>query len=483
MLLALLAAVAAQEPADVSYHREVRPLLQAVCAGCHRPGETEGDLDVTSVAALLAGGRSGPSVVPGDPDKSLLVELVTPWDDEPPDMPEDADPLADEQVELLRRWIAAGAVDDSPADTGPRYDAANPPVYPRAPVVTALALSPDGAWLAVGGHHEVLLLPAEAPTSGADASEVAARLVGGAERVEDVAFSPGGTRLAVAGGAPGRAGVLEIWDVATRARTLALSLTDDCLFGPSWSPDGRLVAFGATDRALRAVDVETGEVVLFNAAHEDWVLGTTFSVDGSHLISVSRDRSMKLVKVATEQFIDNITSITPGALKGGLMAVACHPVRDELLVGGADGTPKIYRTYREKKRVIGDDYNLLRALEPLRGRVVDVAWGGEGAWAVAAASAASGGELCAWTAADGARRWHLSTPAGLYALAVSSDGRRVVAGGFDGAVIVVDATSGEQLRRFVPFPLAAGDALSPTELLDPREPHDPGPAPPVGGDS
>ena len=71
---------------------------------------------------------------------------------------------------------------------------------------------------------------------------------------------------------------------------------------------------------------------------------------------------MKLMKVDAQQFIDNITSITPGALKGGLISIDRHPGKDELLIGGADGTPKIYRMFRQKARKIGDDFNRIRNL-------------------------------------------------------------------------------------------------------------------------
>ena len=75
----------------------------------------------------------------------------------------------------------------------------------------------------------------------------------------------------------------------------------------------------------------------------------------------------KLTEVATQRFMDNITSITPGALKGGLGAVARHPKRDEIVVGGSDGEPKLYRVFRQTVRVIGDDSNLIREF-PAAGR-------------------------------------------------------------------------------------------------------------------
>lgn len=53
-------------------------------------------------------------------------------------------------------------------------------------------------------------------------------------------------------------------------------------------------------------------------AHEDWVLDTVFSTNGTHVISVGRDMTAKLTEVPTQRFVDNITSITPGALRGGL---------------------------------------------------------------------------------------------------------------------------------------------------------------------
>jgi WD40 repeat protein len=313
-------------------------------------------------------------------------------------------------------------------------------------VVTSLQWSPDGSLLAVSGWHEVLLW------SG-DGERLLARLVGLAERVESVAFSPDGKLLAVAGGTPACMGELQIWEVGTRTLKLAVPMTADSLYGASWSPDGRLCAFGAADRAVRAIDARTGERVLYQAAHEDFVLDTVFSKDGAHLVSVGRDRTMKLIQVSTQQFIDDITSITPGVQKGGLMAVARNPGSDELLVGGADGTPRLYRMFREKARKIGDDFNLIRAFAPLPGRVFAVAFGADGERIVAGSSTGHGGEVAVYHPCDGERIWQQPWPCGIYTVAIRSDGALVAAGGFDGKVALFDAERGTVVRKFTPVPI------------------------------
>lgn len=437
-------------PGTVSFHDDVRPLLQKHCQGCHQPARAGGKLILTAHDELMRGGRSqddDPIVVPGKPGESLLLITVLPDGDEPPEMPKDADPLSAAEVDILRRWIAQGAKDDSPPSSKRRFDAENPPVYEKLPVITALDFSPDGSLLAISGYHEVLL-------RSADGQKLEGRLIGLSERIEHVAFSPDGKQLAVAGGTPSQQGEVQIWDVEKRKLRVSSIFTHDTLYGASWSPDGKLVAFGGADNSLRAIDASSGKQVLFQGAHNDWVLGTTFSKDSSHLISVSRDRSMKLVMVETEQFIDNITSITPGALKGGLMAVQRHPAEDQVLVGGADGAPKIYRIYREKARKIGDDYNLIRAFEPLPGRVFSTEFSADGSRIIAGSSYDRRGEVRVYSAADGKTLWSVKLPVAIYAVAFHPDGKVAAVGGFDGKIRLLDAEKGTPIREFDPVPVA-----------------------------
>ncbi|MEY3023062.1 MAG: hypothetical protein RIS86_2260, partial [Planctomycetota bacterium] len=60
------------------FESRIRPLLVANCYGCHSlsSGKSKGGLRVDTRDALLSGGESGPAIVPGDPDSSLLVRAV-----------------------------------------------------------------------------------------------------------------------------------------------------------------------------------------------------------------------------------------------------------------------------------------------------------------------------------------------------------------------------------------------------------------------
>ena len=166
---------------------------------------------------------------------------------------------------------------------------------------------------------------------------------------------------------------MQVWDFAKKKLLMSVPFGFDTLYGVSWSPDGTKIAFGCSDNTVCAIDAATGDQVLQQGSHSDWPLDTVFIANGSHLLSVSRDQTVKLTEVATQRFVDNVTSITPGALKGGLQAIARHPQRDEIVVGGADGIPRVYRVFRITSRVIGDDSNLIRKLPGLTGRIFSVA--------------------------------------------------------------------------------------------------------------
>jgi len=143
--------------APVSYFKKIRPILQGQCQGCHQPAKAKGGYVMTDFAKLVAGGEDcakdkKQAVVAKDPESSFLVQQITPKDGAA-EMPPKKAPLGNVDIQLIRRWIAEGAVDDTPANARQRFDADHPPVYQRPPVVTSLDYSPDGSLLAVAGFH------------------------------------------------------------------------------------------------------------------------------------------------------------------------------------------------------------------------------------------------------------------------------------------------------------------------------------------
>ncbi|MHC4878525.1 MAG: DUF1549 domain-containing protein [Planctomycetota bacterium] len=469
--------------AAISYYEEIRPILQAHCQGCHQPAkaDTAGEYVMTSFDLVMKAGESETApVVPGKPDESYLVDLITPENGEA-EMPKGKKPLSASEIELIRRWIAEGAKNDTPENAEVRYDAEHPPTYAQPPVITSIDYSPDGKLIAVAGYHEVLI-------HKTDGSGIVARLIGLSERVESVRFSPDGARVAIAGGNPGRMGEIQVWNVAEKKLLLSHSVTYDTLYGASWSPDGTRIAFGCSDNTLRAINAETGEQVLFNGAHSDWPLDTVWNPAGDHVISVGRDMTAKLTEVATQRFIDNVTSITPGALKGGIATVDTHPTRDEIIVGGADGKPKLFRIFRITKRVIGDNANLIRELEPLRGRVFGVDYSADGKRAVAGSSLDGKGDIIVYNTdidtdapadikailakrvmqqSDAEKKKvaeYQKKPlpvvakiavedAGIYAVRFSPDGKTIAAAGSNGKVRVYETETGKQVADFNSVPL------------------------------
>ena len=144
-----------------------------------------------------------------------------------------------------------------------------------------------------------------------------------------LAFSQDGSLLAAGGGTPARFGEIQLWDVAAGKLRRSIVLTGDTVFGVSLSPDGTRVAAGCTDNTVRIVDTATGKELTKMGAHENWVLGTVFGVDGKRIVSVGRDRSAKLTDAASGAFQENVN-----LLRGELAAVARHPSKDIVVIGG-----------------------------------------------------------------------------------------------------------------------------------------------------
>ncbi len=101
------------DPAGVEFfEKRIRPVLAERCYACHsaKAAKVKAELWLDSREGMLRGGESGPAVVPGDPEKSLLIKAIRYAEDlEMP--PKEKDRLTREQVADFERWVRMGAPD------------------------------------------------------------------------------------------------------------------------------------------------------------------------------------------------------------------------------------------------------------------------------------------------------------------------------------------------------------------------------------
>jgi hypothetical protein len=95
------------ETREEFFGTRVRPVLSTNCLSCHS-GQPQGGLHIDTLEHLLKGGQSGPAVVPGDPDKSLLIQAVL-QKQERLKMPP-GKRLSDEEIAALVEWVKQGVV-------------------------------------------------------------------------------------------------------------------------------------------------------------------------------------------------------------------------------------------------------------------------------------------------------------------------------------------------------------------------------------
>lgn len=112
----LALAIAPARADEASFGEDVLPILERKCVVCHHGDGAQNGLRLGSAAGLIAGGESGPAVIPRDPESSLLLAKV---DGEKPEMPPAGQPLTSAEIALIRDWISSGAPDDA---TGPAED-------------------------------------------------------------------------------------------------------------------------------------------------------------------------------------------------------------------------------------------------------------------------------------------------------------------------------------------------------------------------
>lgn len=363
LIATLGAPTSADEPEAVTY-REVKAVLKLQCFKCHSPEEKRGRLDMTTYGALMRGSTSGPVVVKGNPDESLLYLVVT--HQEEPRMPPGSPKMDNDRLELIRRWIAAGAP-ERPGDAGAAAPAKAPaatavtgegmnaspgdrpqsreasatktPTKPqpvRPTTLTAVASSPDGKRLAVSDQSRVLLLEV-----GSDSLKPRAALPFPEGEVYALKFGKDGRTLLAAGGKHGESGTAILFETETGRRVGMYGDEPDVVLAGDVSPDGQLVAIGGPRRVVKVFGASDGRLRHTLKRHTDWVLSVAYSPDG--LLIATCDRAGNTFVWEAE------TGAELHALRGhnaAVTALGWDRSSDRLYTAGDDGLVNLWDMHK-----------------------------------------------------------------------------------------------------------------------------------------
>lgn len=410
----------------VSFEREISAIFHNSCIGCHSSATRMGGLVLESYESLMKGGSHGPAIVPGKSNESRLVLMVEGRIE--PRMPMSG-ALKASEIAAIKSWIDAGAARPVP-DAAPEASAAAPvipDIKPLAPVTiqaNALAFRPDGAILAASGYKEVRLIELAR-------GEMTRRLTGPSEMVRGLAYSPDGRYLAAAGGRPGEAGEVVIWDARSGEIARTLKGHGDYIYAAAFSPDGRMLATSSYDRLIKLWDVTTGAEAMTLKDHIDAVYPVAFSPDGKRIASGSADRSVKIWDAASGKRLFTLSDSTDA-----VYTLAFHPSGDSIAAAGADRVIRVWS-------LAAEGGTLLHSVTAHEDSINRIAYSPDGKWL---ASAGADGMVKIWDAATVREIKVLEKQSDwVQALDISADGKLLSIGTHDGSVKIYETSAWKQV--------------------------------------
>ena len=432
----------------LTFEDNVRRVFREHCVSCHNTNRPRAGLDLSTFESAIMGGDSGEVLVAGDPEDSFLY-LVTAHEEEPI-MPPGGERIPDEDLEVLRNWIAQGMPDtiadvamveqEQPVEA--RVDearSADPPVAEATAIsavyrgefgtpVVAMAASDVTGLIAVGGQLQVLIYSIES-------GELVRVLPFPEGEPQSLRFSSDGERLIAGGGVHAESGRIVVWQAESGKRLWQGGEEYDVVLATDLSPDGRRVVLGGPERLVKVISTETNAAVLRLEKHTDWVLTARFSPDGLLFATADRDGGVYVWETESGALLHSLRGH-----KGPVPGLCWLPGGDACATCGEDGSIRCWDMHTGE---------LLRSWMAHKGGVVSVEPTAEGL-----VSTGRDGAIRRWSA----RGESMADPvehAGLPTSLAIVDGRRAVVGDYDGGVTVIE--DGETLTIGPPTELITAD--------------------------
>lgn len=297
----LLSAPTACWAADrVDYVRDVFPILETYCVGCHTADDPEGGLVMEEFAGLIKGGDTGVAITAGSPGSSRLLLMAS--GKLKPVMPPDDEPGPDEnELKIISRWIEQGAV--GPEGDMPIKRTLRTPKIERSQSVvapiTAIAVSADGNRTARAVFGRIEIENKQGGLVTIKESDLG--------KVNALSFSSNSERLLAASGLTGAWGRAAIYDTANGKLVAEFVGHSDILYAAEFSPDESIIATAGYDKMIVIWDVKTGVVIRELKGHNGAIFDLAFSPDGMILVSACADETAKVWNVQTGKRLDTLS--------------------------------------------------------------------------------------------------------------------------------------------------------------------------------
>lgn len=443
-ILLLTAMLAAEPDRKITYTDHVRAVFREHCFTCHNQNKARNDLALDSYERLMKGGAAGEAVEPGDPGESYLYRVMTHQDE--PSMPPNQEKLPAAKLELVRLWIAGGALKDAGSKAAPvrpklqlnmAAGAARPagaPIMPeglpkqsltktaRPGAVSALAAAPWAPLVAVAGQRQILL-----------ADVRSAQLAGVLPFPEGIAhvlkFSRSGALLLAGGGQEAKQGRVVVYDVKSGRRLFELGDELDAVRGSDINAGHTRVALGGPDRMLRVFATTDGAPLGEIKKHTDWILAVEFSPDGVLLASADRAGGLVVWEAESLQEYQNLEGH-----QGPVTDVSWRPDSNVLASASQDGTIRLWEMNEGKQ---------ITSITAHAGGVFAVRFAHDGRLV----SSGRDRLVKLWSADGKLLRQFGPMPDLAMQAAIADDGARVVGGDWTGQVIIWSAADGRELAR------------------------------------
>ncbi len=317
---------------ELSFEADVQPIFNKYCAGCHNEKEAESEFRADSLEGVLKGSKKGAIVQAGDSKASRIFALIS--GNAEPKMPPEEEPQPNaKEIDIIKRWVDAGAKGTSVAvplreklkslQSKSTFDGKLP--------ITSFAILGNGSTVAVGRYGKVDILDIKSQATKATVDG----LVG---KVTSLRVSNDGTLLAIASGVAGVGGQISIVDLSTSKLVQQIEGHRDTLYTAVISPDKNTLASAGYDRRIHLWDLRSGKLLRSLDGHNGAIYDLDFDPTGTVLASSSADETVKLWRVDTGLRLDTL-----GQPEAEQYTVRFSPDGKYVLAGGADRRIRMWK--------------------------------------------------------------------------------------------------------------------------------------------